>query len=312
MIQTGVSAIVDDLGALPVFSQCLDGNRNGFTAIREQYQLLQHHLNLPDNLLLVSDRGTFSSIISPAFTATATMCCARCPGRTNRGLYDRHAASLNWKTASFLSVEQRRRRETNSSLPREDYQIAVHNHEFIDSDQPRRSFRRASSSSAAAPTPNRSPSARQDNIAKIRGRPGKHRRQSRTRHPRTDPASVGRQVARLFGKKDAAKYFRWDLTPLSAEEKAAAVGPGPWLQAAKASASLSPSMPPPPKPTGIMTAYGPGHDGAANCASGDELFTMFKQQTVHRTAAPPVEDAAGWCGRFSWKSPERVEAFGVA
>jgi hypothetical protein len=58
MIQAGVSAVVDDLGAFPIFTHPLDGNRNGFTAIREQYRLMQQHLPLPDEMLMVSDRGT--------------------------------------------------------------------------------------------------------------------------------------------------------------------------------------------------------------------------------------------------------------
>src|SRR5262249_1311144 len=37
MLQVGVTALVDDLGALPVLGHALDGNRNGFTAIRAQY-----------------------------------------------------------------------------------------------------------------------------------------------------------------------------------------------------------------------------------------------------------------------------------
>ena len=39
---------------------------------------------------------------------------------------------LHWQQASFLSVEQRRRRQTNSTLPREHYRIAVLKHALID------------------------------------------------------------------------------------------------------------------------------------------------------------------------------------
>src|SRR5271156_642240 len=60
MIQVGMTSIVDELGSVPVFSECLDGNRNGHPTIREQYQLLRQHLPLPPDLLMVSDRGTFS------------------------------------------------------------------------------------------------------------------------------------------------------------------------------------------------------------------------------------------------------------
>ena len=39
MIQVGLTAVVDSQGGLPVFSQCLDGQRNGRRAILEQFQL---------------------------------------------------------------------------------------------------------------------------------------------------------------------------------------------------------------------------------------------------------------------------------
>jgi hypothetical protein len=61
MIKVGVSAVVDAHGAIPVFSQCRDGPRQDRRAVREQFQLLQQHLPLPDDLLLLSDRGTFSA-----------------------------------------------------------------------------------------------------------------------------------------------------------------------------------------------------------------------------------------------------------
>src|SRR5437879_2829052 len=36
LIQVGITAIVDDLGVVPLLGQCLDGNHNGHTAIRQQ------------------------------------------------------------------------------------------------------------------------------------------------------------------------------------------------------------------------------------------------------------------------------------
>jgi hypothetical protein len=40
MIQVGLTVVVDSQGGLPVFSHCLDGQRNGRRAILEQFQLL--------------------------------------------------------------------------------------------------------------------------------------------------------------------------------------------------------------------------------------------------------------------------------
>ena len=36
----------------------------------------------------------------------------------------------------------------------------------------------------------------------------------------TDAASVARRVGKLFGQRGAARYFRWELQPLTAEEQA--------------------------------------------------------------------------------------------
>jgi hypothetical protein len=60
LIQVGVTSVVDDLGAVPILSQCLDGNTNGHTAIRQQSDWLLAAGLLRPGTLLISDRGTFS------------------------------------------------------------------------------------------------------------------------------------------------------------------------------------------------------------------------------------------------------------
>src|SRR5262249_44104192 len=61
LVQVGVTAVIDDDGALPVFGHLLDGNHNGRAAIEQQFHLLQHYLPPPPDPLMVSDRGTFSA-----------------------------------------------------------------------------------------------------------------------------------------------------------------------------------------------------------------------------------------------------------
>ena len=61
MLQVGVTSVVDAHGAVPIFCHPVDGNRNGHTAIREQYELLRKHLSLPAAMQFVSDRGTCSA-----------------------------------------------------------------------------------------------------------------------------------------------------------------------------------------------------------------------------------------------------------
>src|SRR5262245_204749 len=117
MIQVGLTAVVHSQGRLAVSSQCLDGHRNGRRAILEQFQLLQQHLPLPTGLLMISDRGTYSAdhvrrLHRHGFYALCSM-----SWHEYQDVYDAHANQLHWRQASFLSIEQRRRRQTNSSLP---------------------------------------------------------------------------------------------------------------------------------------------------------------------------------------------------
>src|SRR5262249_2085094 len=132
MIQVGLTAVVDSQGGLPVFSQCLDGQRNGCRAIAEQFQLLQQHLPLPTGLLMISDRGTYSADhVSRLYRhGYYALCSMRWDDY--RPAYDAHADQLHWQTASFLSIEQPRRRQTNSTLPREQYRLAVLKHTLTD------------------------------------------------------------------------------------------------------------------------------------------------------------------------------------
>ena len=61
MLQFGLASVVDDLGPVPVACHLFDGNRNGHTGIKEQYHVMRNFLHLPENFLLVSDRGTCSA-----------------------------------------------------------------------------------------------------------------------------------------------------------------------------------------------------------------------------------------------------------
>ena len=131
-LQVGQLAVVDDLGAVPVLAHCLDGNRNGHPAIRETFQLAQQRLRLPDDLLMISDRGTCSleHLARLHRHGYAALCPA--PWQDYRTLYTEHRDQLQWQTASFLSVEQQRRRASTSTLPLEHYELAVLRHTLMD------------------------------------------------------------------------------------------------------------------------------------------------------------------------------------
>jgi hypothetical protein len=127
ILHAGVTVAIDALGAVPVFGHVTDGNHNGHTAIAEQFELLQQHLQ-PRRLLLISDRGTFSAghVARCGREGFSVLCSA--PWNDYRALYDAHRAELHWQQASYLSIEQRRRRACASTLPREHYELAVLNH----------------------------------------------------------------------------------------------------------------------------------------------------------------------------------------
>src|SRR5262249_23333197 len=121
LIQVGVTAAVDELGAMPLLSQCLDGNSNGHTAVRQQCDwLLEADLLRPD-ALMISDRGTFSAEHVARLHRHGCHVLCSVPWGDYCGLYDAHAAGLSWRRASYLSLEQQRRREVGSSLPQEHY-----------------------------------------------------------------------------------------------------------------------------------------------------------------------------------------------
>jgi transposase len=305
MIQVGMTSIVDELGSIPVFSECLDGNRNGHPAIGEQYQLLRQHLPLPPDLLMVSDRGTFSAEHVARLKRHGHHVLCSVPWHDYRALYDEHRDRLTWQTASYLSIEQQRRRQANSSLPHEQYDLAVLNHELTDpiSKEPiacRVIFVR---SSAAAKECRR---RREQNIAKIQTGLEAIARKVQKAHPRSDQASIARQVVRLMGKRDAARYFTWSLVPLSAEEQAAAVPLGRGYRrptqrfeftfdAAAAQADE--------RDDGLSALV----TTAPRTQSGDALFCQFKQQNFVERGHHQWKTPLAVCPIFL-KAPCRVEA----
>jgi Domain of unknown function (DUF4277) len=100
LLQVGVTSVVDDLGAVPILSQCLDGNDNGHTAIRQQCDWLLEAGLLRPGTLLTSDRGTFSvEHVAHLHRHGCPVLCSA-PWGDYRGLYDTHAAGLHWQRAS--------------------------------------------------------------------------------------------------------------------------------------------------------------------------------------------------------------------
>jgi transposase len=305
LLQLGLTSVVDDLGAVPVAGHLYDGNRNGHTGIEEQYHLLRHCLQLPDDLLLVSDRGTCSA--EHLATLRTHGHSGLCAGQWQdyRPLYEQHAATLVWQPASYRSREQQRRRDGNSSLPLEEHRLAVVEHRLVDptTKQPFDCRVLFVHSSAAA---KQSKMRRDENSVKIEAGLAAVARKLEKAHPSTTPESVAKQIARLLGKKSAANLFRWELVPLTAAERAA--------------------LPPPAKGHRRQThrlVYSfdraaaeadAAHDGlfalvttAPLTWSGDALLGEYKRQTYVERGNHELKTPLAVTPLFL-KTPRRVEA----
>jgi hypothetical protein len=305
MLQAGQLAIVDDRGAVPVLGHCLDGNRNGHPAIRETFLLAQKHLPLPNDVLLISDRGTCS--VEHIARLHRHDYAALCPAQWQdyRSRYDAHADQLHWQPASFLSIEQQRRRTSNSTLPREHYELAVLDHTLIDPtdqhDIPARLIFVYSSADEKE-----CGQRRQQNIATIQAGLVKLQAKLQRGHPQCTPASITRQVMRLLGKKEAARYFTWQLRPLTAAEQDALPPPQPGHR--RATQRLEFHFDP------AAAQADERYDGLAVLVttasimhSADLLFSQYKQQNyvelLHHQWKTPLAVSPVFL-----KTPRRVEA----
>lgn len=224
LLQLGLTSVVDDLGAVPIFGHLYDGNRNGHTGVKEQYHLLRSCLHLPAHHLFVSDRGTCSA--EHLGTLLAHSHYGLCAGQWQdyQPLYEQHAATLNWQNASYLSREQQRRRECNSSLPLEEYRLAVVHHQLVNPATKTPFDVRVLfvHSTAAA---KESAERREKNIVKIRAGLEACAAKLVKGHTSTTTESITRQITKLLGQKSAANFFRWEIVPLSDAEKAALPDP---------------------------------------------------------------------------------------
>jgi transposase len=291
VVQAGLCVAVDELGPVPLFGHVTDGNHNGHTAIAEQFELLLEHLR-PQQLLLLSDRGTFSvgHVARVHEQGLQVLCSA--PWADYQALYDEHREQLHWQRASYLSQEQQRRRQCASRLPQEHYNLAVLKHTLREpqtkQDIPSRLIFVYSSADAKvmAKTRHQAVERIRTGLAKVAQAVAAGRRHS-------DPVSVQRRIDKLFGRQAAAAYFRWQLVPLTAAEQAALPPPGRGCQrtayrleyhydesAAEQAASYD----------GLSVLV----TTAARTQSADVLFRQYKEQNY-------VEQS-----HHQWKSPLAV------
>jgi transposase len=217
LIHAGLCTVVDQFGPLPIFGHTVDGNQNGHTAVAEQLALFRKHLQPPE-LTLFSDRGTFSVGHLLRLHADGFHAVAAAPWNEFRALFEQHREHVKWQQASYLSLEQQRRRARHSPLPREHYELAVLKHELVDQDSgqtlPCRVIFVFSTADQKVARKNREKS-----VAKLRAGLEKLQKSVAEGRRNTDPTSIARRVAKLFGDRQAAGYFHYEMTALSKEEQ---------------------------------------------------------------------------------------------
>jgi transposase len=305
LVQAGLSAVIDERGAVPLLGQFLDGNRNGHPAIEQHFELLRQHLPPVDDLLMVSDRGTFSvAHVARLHRHGAHVLCS-VPWNDFRAIFEQHRAALHWQRASYLSIEQQRRRASNSSLPQEHYDLAVLRHELLDPDShesiPCRLIFVFSTADQKVCRHTRTQA-----VAKIRRGLEQIAATVQRGHRCSTHAHVERRVAKLFGSHAVRQCFRWELVPLTAQEQAAL--PPPQRGCRRPThrfvwhfdAALAEALAADDGYSVLLTT-------APRSRSADTLFTQFKQQNflelLHHQWKTPLAVRPVFL-----KSPQRVEA----
>ena len=216
MVHAGVCTVVDEFGPLPFFGHTVDGNQNGRTAVDEQLALLRKHLPL-NQMTMLSDRGTFSvgHLLRLKDIESYAVCSA--PWGEFKDLFEKHRKTLTWKTASYLSMEQQRRRDTGSELPQEHYDLAVLWHTLKD-DETGQTIKCRVIFVFSTADQKVVRKQRQKQIDRLREGLEKTRQNVARGGPYSDEQSVAKRMSRLWDSKDSAQYFTWRMEKLTNRE----------------------------------------------------------------------------------------------
>lgn len=220
MIHVGLLTVIDEkLGPVPLFGHTIDGNQNGHTGIHEQTALIHEFMKLSQTTM-VSDRGTFSvgHMLRMHDVGHRIICAA--PWDDLSSLFSAHRETLQWNQATFLSIEQHRRRDKSSSLPQEHYKLAAVDHAFHDKTSGRSIDARVIFVFSTADR-KAIRVQREKQIVKMKAELIQIAASVSIGRRGTDHAAISKRIARCFGSKDAAKFFKWDLVLLTSEEKTA-------------------------------------------------------------------------------------------
>lgn len=304
LVHVGLATVVDEWGPMPMFGHTIDGNRNGHTAVAESLALTKKLLH-PAVLTYISDRGTFSAghVLRLSDEGYQAICSA--PWKDFQSLFDVHREKLAWKTASYLSIEQQRRRTQGSSLPHEHYECAEVPHTLLDRDSKRTIGCRVifvkSTADAKVVC-----ATREKSVAKLRAGLEKLQTSVASGCRNTDPTSIARRVGKLFGKRQAADYFRYEMIPLTEAEREAVVAkPKPGCRCATHRFEFTYDA-----AAAERDSVYDGYSVVVSTATGlatDEIFTKYKQQCFSELANHEFKTPLAVHPVFL-KSVHRVEA----
>lgn len=167
---------------------------------------------------MLSDRGTFSA--GHLLRLQDIKCDAICsvPWADVQELFTEQRQTLKWNRASYLSIEQQRRRDRSSELPQEDYEIAVQKHDFYDSLSKRSiSTRVIFVFSTADQKVVRQ--QRQKQITRIQAELEQLEKSVAIGRYNDLIEAVKKRIARAMGDGNPARYFSWSLTELTTNER---------------------------------------------------------------------------------------------
>lgn len=303
LIHAGLCTVVDEFGALPIFGHTVGGNQNGHTAVAEVFALLKKHLRLPE-LTLISDRGTFSAGHLLRLSEAGYQALAAVPWDDFRPLFEEHTGKLHWKQATYLSLEQQRRRH-QGNLPQEHYELAVVNHQLCERESGRTMPCRVifvySTADQKVAAKNREKS-----VAKLRAGLEKIAQSVADGRRSTDPTSIARRVGDLFGKRQAASYFTYQMVPLTKKEREQLPAPQRGCKRPEYRFQFHYDQ----QAAGRDAQYD-GYSALVTTAvrskSADALFTKYKQQGYSELANHEFKTPLAVHPIFL-KSPQRVEA----
>lgn len=307
MIHAGLTTYIDEYGPLPIFGHTMSGNQNGHTGIRQQLAHVLKHLK-PQKFTMLSDRGTFSvgHLLRLQDVESHAICSV--PWGEVKKLFVEKFPHMKWKQASFLSIEQQRRRDQDSSLPLEHYELSVLEHDFHDNESKRSISTRVI---FVFSTADKKVLQQQRNkkIERIKTDLLQIERSVAAGRYNNKLASVKTRIERAMGDGLANPYFTWELQALSEEER----------QRATRDPSISGSRPPTHRLVWqfdeAAVAEDEKQDGYSaivttvpkSIHSADAVFTMFREQNlvehVNRQFKGPLAVRPVFL-----HSPHRVEA----